>query len=141
MRRGRMTQREEFCADPFSQSDRHCCAVDNGDGRRLWNDLRQFRRRAARTRENALDRVTLIDLFVGFLVAGARIEWREASAARAVPWLMTMLVIGNPAVGIYLVKAAWTAGTTQELLIGDRARPPGFEAATLRIRRHQFKHC
>ncbi len=32
-----------------------------------------------------------------------------------------MLLIGNPAVGIYPVKAAWTAGPMQGLLIGDRA--------------------
>ena len=66
-------------------------------------------------------RVILIDLMIGLLVAGAWIGWREASAARAAPWWIAILLTGNLAVGIYLIKAAWTARSMEELLTGNRA--------------------
>jgi hypothetical protein len=65
-------------------------------------------------------RVTLIDLIAGFLVIGAWVGWRESSLARAIPWWTAILITGNLAVGIYLVRAAWTAGSVEELLLGKQ---------------------
>ena len=65
-------------------------------------------------------RVTLIDLFLGFLVFGAWIGWREKSTLRAVPWWIALALTGNLAAGIYLVVAAWNSGSTEELLLGNR---------------------
>ena len=65
-------------------------------------------------------RVTLIDLFLGFLIFGAWIGWRERSLRRSLPWWIALALTGNLAAGIYLVVAAWNADSTEELLLGNR---------------------
>ena len=65
-------------------------------------------------------RVTLVDLGLGLLVAGAWIGWREASIARAAPWWLALTLTGNLALGIYLIWAARSSENVQELLIGTR---------------------
>jgi F0F1-type ATP synthase assembly protein I len=68
-------------------------------------------------------RVTLADLASGLLVAGAWIGWREASIARAAPWWIALILTGNLALGVYLIRAARSSTSMGELLLGTRARP------------------
>jgi uncharacterized membrane protein len=68
-------------------------------------------------------RVTLIDLAAGLLLLGAWIAWREGSVVRAVPWWIAMIVTGNLATGIYVVKAALGSSTISEFLVGNTTRP------------------
>lgn len=63
-------------------------------------------------------RVTLADLASGLLVAGAWIGLREASIARAVPWWIALVLTGNLALGIYLVRVARSSTNMHELLVG-----------------------
>jgi hypothetical protein len=65
-------------------------------------------------------RVTLVDLGLGLLVAGAWIGWREASIARAAPWWLALILTGNLALGIYLIWAARSSENVHRLLIGTR---------------------
>ena len=65
-------------------------------------------------------RVTLADLASGLLVAGAWIGWREASLARAAPWWIALILTGNLALGVYLVRAARSSAGMHELLLGTR---------------------
>ena len=65
-------------------------------------------------------RVTLIDLGAGLLIIGAWIAWREGSAAKALPWWLAMVVTGNLASGVYVVKAAWSADSVEAFLLGRR---------------------
>jgi hypothetical protein len=65
-------------------------------------------------------RVTLVDLGLGLLVAGAWIGWREASIARAAPWWLALILTGNLALGIYLIWAARSSENVQGFLNGTR---------------------
>ena len=65
-------------------------------------------------------RVTLADLASGLLVAGAWIGWREASIARAAPWWIALILTGNLALGVYLIRAARSSHSMQEFLVGTR---------------------
>jgi hypothetical protein len=66
-------------------------------------------------------RVTLVDLAGGLVLIGAWIAWRERSIARAVPWWIAMVLTGNLASGVYVMWAARSSTSTEELLIGRRA--------------------
>jgi len=69
---------------------------------------------------DAWGRVTLADLASGLLVAGAWIGWREASVARAAPWWLGLILTGNLALGIYLIRSARSSQNVQQLLVGER---------------------
>lgn len=71
-------------------------------------------------------RVTIIDLYLGFVLFGAWIWYRERSMARSVPWWIALAVGGNLTAGIYLVWASRRAATMGELLTG---RPEGAASA------------
>lgn len=66
-------------------------------------------------------RVTLADLGSGLLVGGAWIGWREATIARAAPWWIALILTGNLALGVYLVRTARSSDGMQELLLGNRS--------------------
>lgn len=66
-------------------------------------------------------RVTLIDLFLGFIIIGAWIGWREQSLLRAIPWWIALAFTGNLAAGIYLFVKARKSSSVEELLLGNRA--------------------
>lgn len=68
-------------------------------------------------------RVTLVDLAAGLFLAGAWIRWREGSSARAIPWWIAMVLTGNLATGIYVIRAAVTSHSVSEFLIGESNRP------------------
>lgn len=57
--------------------------------------------------------VTVVDLYLGFLIAGGVIVLRERAWRRALPWLVAMFCLGNLATAAY---AAWAL---------RRAAPPG----------------
>ena len=65
-------------------------------------------------------RVTLADLASGLLVAAAWIGWREASITRAAPWWIALVLTGNLALAIYLIRAVRSSTTMHELLVGAR---------------------
>ena len=49
--------------------------------------------------------VSLVDVYTGVFLFGSWIAWREASAVRAAPWIVALVVLGNFAAAIYLVVA------------------------------------
>lgn len=63
--------------------------------------------------------VTIIDVYLGFLVFGGYLCVREGRAARAVPWLAAIAVLGNVATAVYVLWVLWRAGWD----IGALARP------------------
>jgi hypothetical protein len=65
-------------------------------------------------------RVTLIDLYLGFIIIGAWIGWRERSVVKVIPWWIALLLTGNLAAGIYLFIAGWRASSVEEFLLGNR---------------------
>lgn len=67
-------------------------------------------------------RVTIIDLYLGFVLFGWWIWYRERSAARSVPWWIALALGGNLTAGIYLVWASRRAGSMDELLTGRHAK-------------------
>jgi hypothetical protein len=66
-------------------------------------------------------RVTLIDLFLGFVIFGAWIGWREQSVVRSAPWWIALALTGNLAAGFYLFLAARKSASVEEFLLGNRA--------------------
>lgn len=64
-------------------------------------------------------RVSLVDLYAGLVIFGAWIGVRESSRARIALWWAALVVLGNFAAGVYLVRAAMLAGDTRELLMGQ----------------------
>jgi cytochrome b561 len=66
-------------------------------------------------------KVTLIDLYAGLALFAAWIAVRETSRIRIALWWVALVVLGNFAAGVYLVRAAMLAGDTRELLTGETA--------------------
>lgn len=65
--------------------------------------------------------VSLIDLYLGLVLAGAWVVYREKGAFARMGWLLSFLVLGNLAVGIYVAIAARqavAAGDAGVLLAG-----------------------
>lgn len=48
--------------------------------------------------------VTIVDLYVGFLVAAGVIVAREKHVMRWLPWLVALLVLGNVATAAYAIR-------------------------------------
>ncbi len=67
-------------------------------------------------------RVTLIDIYLAFLLGWAWIAVREGAWLTRLLWLVAVLITGSLALGVYLLGAAWRATTVEDLLLGDRAR-------------------
>lgn len=64
-------------------------------------------------------RVMLADLYFGLAIAGAWMWRRESSLPARLGWAFLMLILGNIAVGAYLVRAG-SAVTWQEFFSGSR---------------------
>ncbi|NNC91952.1 MAG: hypothetical protein HKN80_05630, partial [Acidimicrobiia bacterium] len=62
--------------------------------------------------------VTLVDLAVGLLAVGAWIAFREGSIGRAFPWWVALVLTGNLATGVYLIRAGMRSSSTREVLLG-----------------------
>jgi hypothetical protein len=68
-------------------------------------------------------RVTLIDIYLAFLIGWVWIAARERSLTTRLLWLGAVVVTGSLALGVYLLGAAWRSRSIEELLLGSRARP------------------
>lgn len=63
-------------------------------------------------------KVSIIDLYLGLVIFGAWIAVREDNPARIGLWWAALVVLGNFAAGLYLVRAAMLSADTRELLLG-----------------------
>ncbi len=68
----------------------------------------------------AWGRVTLIDLYVGLVLFGGWILLRERSAV-ALPWLLSLVVLGNLAAAVYALRAAMRTESVAVFLLGASA--------------------
>jgi ABC-type glycerol-3-phosphate transport system permease component len=66
----------------------------------------------------AWGKVALVDLYVGLAVFGAWVAWRERSPAVVATWWVALIVLGNLAAAVYLVRTSFTSGDVTELLTG-----------------------
>lgn len=64
--------------------------------------------------------VTIVDLYVGFLVAGGLIVAREREPVRWLPWLVGIVVLGNLVTAAYAVR--WLASTARGVPLLPAAR-------------------
>jgi hypothetical protein len=66
--------------------------------------------------------VTLLDVYLGFLVFAGYLCAREGRARRALPWLLAIAVLGNLATAAYVLWALWQGrGEAGALLRPPRA--------------------
>ena len=49
--------------------------------------------------------VTIVDLYLGFLLAGAFVVVREKQARRYLPWLVGIFCLGNLVTAVYVLNA------------------------------------
>jgi hypothetical protein len=63
-------------------------------------------------------KVTLVDLYLGLLLFGAWIAYREGSKGTVLAWWVALAVLGNLAAAAYLLRATFVAGSIPELLSG-----------------------
>jgi hypothetical protein len=68
-------------------------------------------------------RITLIDIYLAFLLGWAWIAWRERSVPRAAAWLVATVVTGSLALFVYVLAASLRASTTTELVLGPHRQP------------------
>ncbi len=66
----------------------------------------------------AWGRVSLVDLYLAFVLMWLWIVFRERSAWRSALWLVVTLVTGSLAIGVYLLAASMRARTPLELVLG-----------------------
>jgi hypothetical protein len=66
--------------------------------------------------------VSLVDLYVGFVLFSCWIVYRERSAVRAAPWVLAILVLGFWAGSLYALLALYRCGGDwRRLWLGRRA--------------------
>ncbi len=51
--------------------------------------------------------VTLIDVYVGFILVSLWILWREDTLSRALPWITLIMILGNIISCIYVLLALY----------------------------------
>jgi hypothetical protein len=73
--------------------------------------------------------VTIVDLYLGFLVFGGYLVAREGRVLRALPWLVALLALGNLASAAYVVWAFHRGGYRVRALI----EPAGPQASRLEV--------
>ncbi len=64
---------------------------------------------------------TLVDLYLGLFVFAGWIAYRERSAARAAPWILGLMLLGNFTTLVYLLFACLRANSVEDLLRPARA--------------------
>jgi len=74
--------------------------------------------------ELAWGRVTLIDIYLAFLLGWLWIAWRERSPLRAALWAVATVVTGSVALFAYLLGASLRARTSTELVLGPHRGQP-----------------
>jgi len=66
--------------------------------------------------------VSLVDLYTGFILFSGWILYREASAARALPWVVAMMILGFWTASLYaLLALIRSQGDWQRFWLGARA--------------------
>ena len=68
----------------------------------------------------AWGKVTLIDLYVGLVLFGAWVAVREGRPPVVAGWVLALVVLGNLAAAVYVVRASFTSSDVGELLVGTR---------------------
>ncbi|HUF16219.1 MAG TPA: DUF1475 family protein [Acidimicrobiia bacterium] len=66
-------------------------------------------------------RVTLVDLYVGLIFFAAWIAQREKSPVVVAVWRLALVVLGNLAAAVYLVRASFSSIGIGEPLLGSEA--------------------
>lgn len=64
---------------------------------------------------------TMVDLYGGLGLIAAWIAWRERRAARAIPWIIGLALLGNLAALVYVAFAAVRAQSLEGVIM---RRPP-----------------
>ena len=65
--------------------------------------------------------VTLVDLYLGFLLFAFWMGFRERSPWHALPWIVSLLVLGNLVACVYVLAAVRSSGGAwQRFWLGDR---------------------
>lgn len=65
--------------------------------------------------------VSLVDLYTGFILFSIWIAYREKSVARALPWIIGMMVLGFFTGSVYMLYALVTSGGDwQKVWLGNR---------------------
>lgn len=67
----------------------------------------------------AWGKVTLVDLYLGLGIFGAWVVVRERSALQVIVWWAALLILGNLAAGVYLLRASYKSTDAVELLTGS----------------------
>jgi hypothetical protein len=66
--------------------------------------------------------VSLVDLYVGFILFSGWIVYREASRTRAVLWVIAMMVLGFFTASVYALLALWSSsGEWRRFWMGKHA--------------------
>jgi cytochrome bd-type quinol oxidase subunit 2 len=69
--------------------------------------------------------VSLVDVYVGFTLFSGWVICREASAVRALVWVVLIMVLGFFIAGLYTLLALQTSGGNwRRFWMGDRQREP-----------------
>ena len=67
-------------------------------------------------------RVSMVDLYVGFILFSLWIVYRERSVVRSAVWVVLMMVLGNWTAALYLLIALLTSkGDWKRFWLGHRA--------------------
>mgnify|MGYP001267611035 CR=1 FL=1 len=66
--------------------------------------------------------VTIVDVYLGFVVFAGYLCLREGRAVRAVPWLLAIFVLGNVATAGYVLWVTWRANGDLGALLRPAAR-------------------
>lgn len=70
--------------------------------------------------------LSMIDLYVGFLLFGGWIIFRERRIGVAIAWVVAVLLLGNLAsCGYALIAALRSEGSWQRFWLGARSEKPG----------------
>ncbi|HVU62673.1 MAG TPA: DUF1475 family protein [Phycisphaerales bacterium] len=61
---------------------------------------------------------TMVDLYAGLAIVAGWVAYRERSAARAAPWILGLVLLGNLATLAYLATAAMRSNSVDDLIGG-----------------------
>ena len=65
---------------------------------------------------------TLVDVYIGFILVGLWIFWREADAVRALLCFLPLLLLGNLYACLYILYAIFTSAGDMRALINGKRR-------------------
>jgi len=59
--------------------------------------------------------VTLVDLYIGFIMMGVWVIYRERRLVVSIPWIVSFMLLGNLTVFAYVLYALWPAKSATDL--------------------------